>query len=519
MFVIFYPLHAGKILLTSSLHGKGHDDLSNQLHYAHSNVNIEDPKELEGSRISSQDIFSLKAPSRKIAEGKHLMKAVASCIERLFNKNEEASRNDDSMEMSSSLSDYEDCMEENPSSCSFEEAIEMMQSRNNGQEMPENLQGGILLDQIYAVPSYDLNALLFAPDSQFRKDLAELQGTIDVQEGPWIWKSGDTSCLTRVVSYTKAATKLVKALKATEGQTYIRADGGEFAVLVSASTPEVPYGNTFKVELLYKIMSGPAQSSGEEASHLVLSWGINFLQNTMMRGMIEGGVRQGLKESFEQFANLLAQNFKTLDSMDLSNKDNVLATLQTEHQSDWDLATEYFWNLTVVSTIVIVLYVLVHILLSEPGKIQGLEFNGLDLPNSIGEIITCGILVIQLERVFNMITHFIQARFQRGKRIMLPRTYLVNQLESTLTPWIHLFFKSISTGSDHGVKAQGDGWVLTIALIEGINLASLESTEFSGPYVVFTCNGKTRTSSVQLQTCDPQWNGEAINCWICCIIF
>uniref|UniRef100_A0A2N9IT31 C2 domain-containing protein n=1 Tax=Fagus sylvatica TaxID=28930 RepID=A0A2N9IT31_FAGSY len=470
----FISEDCGKIFLTSSLHGKGHDALSNQLHYAHSNVNIEDPKELEGSRISSQDIFSSKAPSRKIAEGKHLMKAVASSIERLFNKNEEASRNDDSTEMSGSLSDYEDCVEENPSSCSFEEAIEMMQSRNNGQEMPENLQGGILLDQIYAVPSYDLNALLFAPDSQFRKDLAELQGTIDVQEGPWIWKSGDTSCLTRVVSYTKAATKLVKTLKATEEQTYIRADGGEFAVLVSVSTPEAPFGNTFKVELLYKIMSGPAQSSGEEASHLVLSWGINFLQNTMMRGMIEGGVRQGLKESFEQFANLLAQNFKTLDSMDLSDKDNVLATLQTEHQSDWDLATEYLWNLTVVSTIVIVLYVLVHILLSEPGKIQGLEFNGLDLPDSIGEIITCGILVIQLERVFNMITHFIQARFQRG--------------------------------SDHGVKAQGDGWVLTIALIEGINLASLESTEFSGPYVVFTCNGKTRTSSVQLQTRDPQWN-------------
>uniref|UniRef100_A0A2N9GVK6 C2 domain-containing protein n=1 Tax=Fagus sylvatica TaxID=28930 RepID=A0A2N9GVK6_FAGSY len=396
----FISEDCGKIFLTSSLHGKGHDALSNQLHYAHSNVNIEDPKELEGSRISSQDIFSSKAPSRKIAEGKHLMKAVASSIERLFNKNEEASRNDDSTEM----------------------------SRNNGQEMPENLQGGILLDQIYAVPSYDLNALLFAPDSQFRKDLAELQGTIDVQEGPWIWKSGDTSCLTRVVSYTKAATKLVKTLKATEEQTYIRADGGEFAVLVSVSTPEAPFGNTFKVELLYKIMSGPAQSSGEEASHLVLSWGINFLQNTMMR----------------------------------------------EHQSDWDLATEYLWNLTVVSTIVIVLYVLVHILLSEPGKIQGLEFNGLDLPDSIGEIITCGILVIQLERVFNMITHFIQARFQRG--------------------------------SDHGVKAQGDGWVLTIALIEGINLASLESTEFSGPYVVFTCNGKTRTSSVQLQTRDPQWN-------------
>ncbi|KAK7852008.1 c2 and gram domain-containing protein [Quercus suber] len=194
----------------------------------------------------------------------------------------------------------------------------------------------------------------------------------------------------------------------------------------------------------------------------------------MMRGMIEGGVRQGLKESFEQFANLLAQNFKTLDSMNLSNKDDVLATLQTEHQSDWNLATEYFWNSTVVATIVMVLYVLVHILLSEPRKIQGFEFNGIDLPDSIEELITCGFLFIQLGRVYNMISRFIQARFQRG--------------------------------SDHGVKSQGDGWVLTIAIIEGINLASLESTEFCNPYVVFTCNGKTRTSSVQSQPREPQWN-------------
>lgn len=75
-----------------------------------------------------------------------------------------------------------------------------------------------------------------------------------------------------------------------------------------------------------------------------------------------------------------------------------------------------------------------------------------------------------------------------------------------------LFYLPVSTGSDHGVKAQGDGWVLTIALVEGTNLVSLVSTEFSDPYVVFTCNGKTRTSSVKLQTHDPQWNGEVSNC-------
>lgn len=63
------------------------------------------------------------------------------------------------------------------------------------------------------------------------------------------------------------------------------------------------------------------------------------------------------------------------------------------------------------------------------------------------------------------------------------------------------------TGSDHGVKAQGDGWVLTVALVEGANLASTSPTEVPDPYVVFTCNGKSRTSSVKLRARDPQWNG------------
>ena len=82
------------------------------------------------------------------------------------------------------------------------------------------------------------------------------------------------------------------------------------------------------------------------------------------------------------------------------------------------------------------------------------------------------------------------------------------QTTSCILPRIYLHWQSILTGSDHGVKSQGDGWVLTVALIEGVNLASLDSTGFSDPYVVFTCNGKTRTSSVKLQTRDPQWNGN-----------
>lgn len=71
-----------------------------------------------------------------------------------------------------------------------------------------------------------------------------------------------------------------------------------------------------------------------------------------------------------------------------------------------------------------------------------------------------------------------------------------------------LFFVYPIIGSDHGIKAQGDGWLLTVALIEGSNLAAVDSSGSSDPYVIFTCNGKTRTSSIKFQKSNPQWNGE-----------
>lgn len=383
-----------------------------------SNIAMENPKDLAGPRISSQDTCISKPLRCKMGEGKQLLKAIvkyANRLDRVFRKKEESLKADDSSEPSSSLSDEEDFVQDYPSPCSFEEAISSMESRDSKQEMPENLSGGILVDQIYLVSPYDLNAFLFAPNSQFRRDLAELQGTTNVQEGPWTWKSGDMSCLARVVTYTKAATKLVKAVKATEEQSYIRVSKEEFAVLVNVSTPEVPYGNSFRIELLHKIMPGKEPSSEEKSSHLVVSWGIVFLQSTMMKGIIEGGARQGLQESFEQFSNLLAQSFKKLDSSNLSDKEQVLATLQTEELSNWRLAMKYFCNFTVVSTIIMFLYVLVHILRCGPNEIRGLEFKGFELPDSFGELITSGILVIQLQRVYNMVFHFVQARFQMGK--------------------------------------------------------------------------------------------------------
>lgn len=91
-----------------------------------------------------------------------------------------------------------------------------------------------------------------------------------------------------------------------------------------------------------------------------------------------------------------------------------MASLQVEPQSDRKLAIQYFANFTVISTFLVGSYVLLHILLTTPSTIQGLEFVGLDLPDSIGELIVCGVLVLQGKRVLELVSRFMQARVQRG---------------------------------------------------------------------------------------------------------
>ncbi|KAL1832325.1 hypothetical protein ACET3Z_001976 [Daucus carota] len=364
--------------------------------------------------------------------------------------------------------------EESSSSGSYEEMMKTMENRDQGSEMPNNLPGGVVLDQLYAIASSEMNSLLFSPDSTIIKSLADVQKTTELQIGPWKFENGGET-LKRVITCTKSATKLVKALKATEEQTYLKADGRGFAVLASVSTPDAPYGGCFKTEVLYCITPGPDLPSGEQSSQLVVSWRINFLQSTMMKGMIENGAKQGIRDSFEQFTTLLAERVNPADVKgNASEKEQALASLQGEPQSDWKLAIQYFGNLTCISAIVIGLYVLVHLFLATPSTIQGLEFVGLDLPDSIGELIVSGVFVLQGERFLALISRFMQARRQKG--------------------------------SDHGVKAQGDGWLLTVALLEGNNMAAVDPSGLSDPYVVFSCNGRTRSSSIKFQTSDPQWN-------------
>ncbi|KAF9589734.1 hypothetical protein IFM89_028643 [Coptis chinensis] len=445
----------------------------------------------ESSSVSLNDLLGLSltssprlSSSTEAEEATSIIEEKSYDIAPILNDGETAPPNDRGLAQSDSSETsepetyhnkfYEKKNKNQSSTGNFDEMMKIFESKNQRVEVPSNLAGGVLVDQSYLVAPPDLNVLLFSPDSKFASSLADVKGNKELRQEPWKFEN-DGKSLKRMVTYLKAATKMMKAVKAIEEQTYLKANGNNFAVLVSVSTPDAKFGNTFKVETLYCITPGPELSSGEKSSRLAISWRINFLQSTMMKSMIEGGARKGLKESFEQYSSLLFQNVKPVDLKDLgSNKEYILASLQVEKQSDLALATQYLLNFTVVSAAFMGLYVLMHILLAMTSTFQGLEFRGLDLPDSFAETIVCMVLVLQGQRALPMISRFLRARVQKG--------------------------------TDHGVKAQGEGWLLTIALIEGYSLAAVDSTGFSDPYIIFTCNGKTKTSSIKFQKLDPQWN-------------
>ncbi|CAH9133772.1 unnamed protein product [Cuscuta epithymum] len=432
---------------------------------------------------SSFGSFNFPSPTRleeasSFKEEKPSSQTLVGRLYQMFNKNSDelaaaSAKCPDVSENLCTLDNKEEGSQEeqSSSSLSFEEMMRSMEMREQESEIPSKLPG-VAVDRVFAIAPRELNLILFSPDSTFLKSLIDTQGSTELCVGPWKFDNGGQS-LKRVVSFIKAASKLVKALKTTEEQTYLKADGKTYAVSCTVTTPDAPYGNTFRTELLYCITSGPDLPTGEESSRLMVSWRMNFLQSTMMKGLIENGARQGVKENFEQFSSLLSQSVKPVDE---GEKQVELGSLQLEPQSDTKLAFQYFANFTVVSTFVMGLYVIFHILIASPSTIQGLEFIGLDLPDSIGELIVSGVLVLQGTRALKLVSGFMQARVQRAK------------------------------GGDHGVKAQGDGWLLTVALLEGSDLVAVDSGDCSNPYVVFTCNGKTRASSIKFRSSYPKWN-------------
>uniref|UniRef100_A0A453SFJ3 C2 and GRAM domain-containing protein n=1 Tax=Aegilops tauschii subsp. strangulata TaxID=200361 RepID=A0A453SFJ3_AEGTS len=332
-----------------------------------------------------------------------------------------------------------------PSESNLDELLKIMESKDQGCEMPAKLSNGVLVDESYVIAPAGLNSLLFTPNSDFWPAVAELQGTSGFQIEPWKIDSND-GCLRRTLSYIKAASKLVKACKATEEQKYLKAAGNSFAVLSIVSTPDVPYGSCFKIEILYCITPGPQLSSEEQTAHLTVSWRINFLQSTMMKGMIESGAKQGMSEGYAQFSEVLSQRFKVAELDDAnSNKAKILASLQAHKEPSWRLIVRFLGNFTFIFSVIIGIYVIVHLHLSRPKVMNGLEYFGIDLPDSIGEVVVCAVLILQGQTILKVIKRFLNAWRQRG--------------------------------SDHGVKAHGDGWLLTVALIEGTEIFEFDAMD------------------------------------------
>ncbi|CAL5059677.1 unnamed protein product [Urochloa decumbens] len=368
---------------------------------------------------------------------------------------------------------------ENGESCmlpeaSLDELLKTMESKDQACEMPGNLPGGVLVDQSYSIAPAELNSKLFSANSDFWPEVAELQGTSGFNIEPWKHENSE-NCLKRTLTYTKAATKLVKAVKATEDQKYVKATGNSYAVLSTVSTPDVPCGNCFKVEILYRMTPGSQLPSEEPTTQLNVSWRLNFVQSTMLKGMIENGAKQGLAEGYSQFSEVLSRKVKVAELDDANSKDKILASLQPQKESNWKLVARFLGSFAFIFSLSTALYIITHLHLARSNMVHGgLEYFGIDLPDSIGEVVFCIILIIQGHNIIKVGRRFLQAWKQRG--------------------------------SDHGIKAHGDGWLLTIALIEGSGVVGAGTPGLPDPYVTFTCNGKRKTSSVKYQTSEPKWN-------------
>lgn len=341
------------------------------------------------------------------------------------------------------------------------------------EDLPSPLERGILLSETYLKSAKALNKILFGPESQFLSELIELQKTTNLMEKPW--RKAENNLPQRVITYIKAATKLVKSVQATEEQKYARADEKGFVVNVTAITRDVPYGSTFNVVLQYCIFAGSNTSTGEKTSLLRVSWDLHFLSNPLMKTFIEKGARQGLQESYKQYAEVLEKHAKPQGELSVAEEsvhEKSADADELTRKSDWQLAREYFFSVRVGLTLLSVFLVLAHICTRLYSK-DGLEVWNLDLPDTFSELILSALLGAQIQSIIGMARNFLRAR--------------------------------LHSGSDYEGREKGNGWVLAVTLVEAQKLPAFPEGAVPDPYVVFTCVGRTRTSSVKLQKSSPEW--------------
>lgn len=60
-------------------------------------------------------------------------------------------------------------------------------------------------------------------------------------------------------------------------------------------------------------MAGQDLPTKEKTCRLLVSWRLNFLHSTMMKGMIENGARAGIKETYETFKEVGVANLHIMN--------------------------------------------------------------------------------------------------------------------------------------------------------------------------------------------------------------
>lgn len=56
-------------------------------------------------------------------------------------------------------------------------------------------------------------------------------------------------------------------------------------------------------------MALPDLPTGEKSCQVQVSWNLNFLHSTMMKGMIESGARNGIRDSFVVYQEVSTSSY------------------------------------------------------------------------------------------------------------------------------------------------------------------------------------------------------------------
>lgn len=83
--------------------------------------------------------------------------------------------------------------------------------------------------------------------------------------------------------------------------------------------------------------------------------------------------------------------------------------------SDWEIAWDYFKKWHVLLALVSMIFMLLHIALTPPKRKSGLEFWIFRFPDSMMELFTSAIVVVQVERVAIMVYNFILSYYLQCK--------------------------------------------------------------------------------------------------------